>query len=187
MAASPAEVIRPLRRVEYDELVRLGVFQDERVELIDGAIYQMSPIGRPHNFAVQELTELLVLALHGRAKVRPQMSYAASELSEPEPDLMVTPLRDWSRQQANEALLLIEVAESSLAYDRGRKLRLYATCAVPEYWIVNIPDACIEVHTQPEGSAYAKTEKFERGQKIRLSAFPEVEVRVSDVFVRPRE
>src|SRR3954467_225961 len=86
MAASPAEVSRPLRRVEYDQLVNLGVFQDERVELIDGAIYQMSPIGLPHNFAVQELNERLVLALHGRAKVRPQLSYAASELSEPEPD-----------------------------------------------------------------------------------------------------
>ncbi len=131
MAAAPAEVIRPLRREEYDQLVALGAFQDERVELLDGALYAMSPIGIPHDFAVQELNELLVLALPGRAKVRPQMSFAASELSEPEPDLMVTPLVRWDTEQANQAHLIIEVAESSLAHDRGRKLRLYASSACP--------------------------------------------------------
>ena len=182
MAANPAEVIRPLRRVEYDRLVALGVFQDERVELLDGTIYAMSSIGIPHDYAVQELNELLVVALHGRAKVRPQMSYAASELSEPEPDLMVTPLISWDDQQANQAHLIIEVAESSLSYDRGRKLRLYASCGVPEYWIVNLPERCIEVYTLPEGNAYARVEKYVLGQAIRLGAFSDVEVRVSDVM-----
>ena len=181
MSAAPAEVIRPLRRVEYDQLVALGVFQDERVELLDGVLYAMSPIGIPHNFAVQELTELLVLALHGRAKVRPQMSFAASELSEPEPDLMVTPLLPWDTQQANQAHLVIEVAESSLSLDRGRKLRLYASCGVPEYWVVNLPNRCIEVYTQPEGNSYAHVEKYAPGQSICLGAFPDVTVRVSDI------
>ena len=182
MAASPAEVIRPLRRVEYDQLVALGVFQDERIELLDGTIYQMSPIGVPHNFAVQELTELLILALHGRAKVRPQMSFAASELSEPEPDLTITPLVSWESEQANRALLIIEVAESSLGIDRGRKRRLYASCGVPEYWIVNLPERCIEVYTAPDGNAYGHVEKYEPGQAVRLGAFPDVEIRVSDVL-----
>jgi len=182
MAASPAEVIRPLRRVEYDQLVALGVFQDERVELLDGTIYAMSPIGIPHNFAVQELNELLVVALHGRAKVRPQMSFAASELSEPEPDLTITPLVPWNTEQANRAYLIIEVADSSLAHDRGRKRRLYASCGVPEYWIVNLPERCIEVCTTPEGNAYTRVEKYEPGQTVRLGAFPDVEVRVSDVI-----
>src|SRR6187402_753596 len=170
MAASPAEVIRPLRRVEYDQLVALGVFQDERIELLDGALYEMSPIGIPHNFAVQELNELLVVALQGRAKVRPQMSFAASELSEPEPDLAIAPLGPWDAQQANEAHVIIEVAESSLSIDRGRKRRLYASCGVPEYWIVNLPERCIEVYTRPEGNAYAHTERYEPGQSIRLGA-----------------
>lgn len=182
MAASPAEVIRPLRRVEYDRLVALGVFQDERIELLDGALYEMSPIGIPHNFAVQELNELLVMALHGRAKVRPQMSFAASELSEPEPDLTITPLVSWNSEQANQALLIIEVAESSLSIDRGRKRRLYANCGVPEYWIVNLPERCIEVYTRPEANGYTRIEKYEPGQAIRLGAFSDVEVRVSDVM-----
>src|SRR6478609_2700628 len=182
MSAAPAEVIRPLRRVEYDQLLALGVFQDERVELLDGTIYVMSPIGIPHNYAVQELNELLVLALHGRAKVRPQMSYAASEISEPEPDLMITPLLSWDKEQANVAHLIIEVAESSLAHDRGRKRRLYASCGVPEYWIVNLPERCIEVYTLPTANAYTRVEKYEPGQAIRLGAFNDVEVRVSDVI-----
>jgi Uma2 family endonuclease len=131
---------------------------------------------------VQELNESLVLALHGRAKVRPQMSFAASELSEPEPDLTITPLVSWDSEQANQALLIIEVAESSLAIDRGRKRRLYASCGVPEYWIVNLPDRCIEVYTVPESNAYARVEKYEPGQSIRLGAFNDVEVRVADVM-----
>ena len=182
MAALPAEVIRPLRRVEYDQLVALGVFEDERIELLDGALYEMSPIGIAHNFAVQELTEILVLALHGRAKVRPQMSFAASDISEPEPDLTITPMVSWDSEQANLALLIIEVAESSLAIDRGRKRRLYANCGVPEYWIVNLPERCIEVYTAPDGNAYAHVEKYGPGQAIRLGAFSDVEVRVSDVL-----
>lgn len=182
MAAAPAEVIRPLRRVEYDRLVALGVFQDERVELLDGALYAMSPIGTPHNFAVQELTELLILALHGRAKVRPQMSFAASELSEPEPDLTITPLVSWKHEQANQAHVIIEVAETSLAIDRGRKSRLYASSGVPEYWIVNLPERCIEVYTQPHGNAYAHVDRYEPGQSLRLGAFPDVEVPVSAVL-----
>ena len=80
MAASVAEVIRPLRRVEYDQLVALGAFQDERIELLDGALVAMGPIGPPHSSAVQELSELLLPALLGRARVRTQQPFAALEL-----------------------------------------------------------------------------------------------------------
>jgi len=73
-AAANAEIIRPLRRVEYDQLAKLGAFEDERIELLDGEMVTMSPIGTRHNAAVQELNELLVLALHGRATVRCQSS-----------------------------------------------------------------------------------------------------------------
>jgi len=85
MATPATEVTRRLRRVEYDQLVRLGVFANERVELLEGELAAVSPIGAPHDFSVQALTELRVLALRGRAWVGPQMSLAAHELSEPEP------------------------------------------------------------------------------------------------------
>src|SRR3954468_3813768 len=122
MAASSAEVIRPLRRVEYDQLVALGAFENERIELLEGALVAMSPIGPPHNSAVQKLNELLVLALHGRAAVRCQSSFAAHELSEPEPDFAVVPRADYDTDHPSQAYLIIEVAESSLATDRGKKL-----------------------------------------------------------------
>jgi Uma2 family endonuclease len=182
MANAAPEVIRPLRRIEYDQLVALGVFEDERIELLDGLLVAMSPIGAPHNWAVQRLTELLVLALHGRASVRCQMSLAAGELSEPEPDLTVVPAVDYDTDHPHQAYLIIEVADSSLATDRGRKLHLYARCNIPEYWIVNLAERCIEVYTEVSGDAYAKLGKYEHGQVVRLSAFNDVEVRVSDVM-----
>src|SRR5450631_1217800 len=108
MATSAAEVIRPLRRVEYDQLVALGAFQDERIELLDGALVAMSPIGAPHSSAVQKLTRLLVLALVGCAEVRPQLPFAALEFSEPEPDLAVVPLGDYDTEHPAQAHLVIE-------------------------------------------------------------------------------
>jgi Uma2 family endonuclease len=90
-------------------------------------------------------------------------------------------LGPWDAQQPNQAYLIIEVAESSLTIDQGRKRRLYASCGVPEYWIVNLPERCIEVYTNPEGSAYGRIDRYEPGQSIRLGAFNDVEIRVSDV------
>ena len=182
MATSAAEVIRPLRRVEYDQLVKLGAFADERIELLDGELVAMSPIGASHSGAVQKLTRLLVLALEGRAAVRCQSPFAALEFSEPEPDFTVVPLGDYDLDHPSEAYLVIEVSESSLAKDRGRKLRLYASCAVPEYWVVNLPEHCIEVYTGPTPGAYAQVERHERGQSIRLVTFPDVVFAVSDIL-----
>src|SRR6478609_9744192 len=182
MATSAAEVIRPLRRVEYDQLVALGAFQNERIELLEGALVAMSPIGAPHSGAVQRLMRLLVLALEGRAAVRCQSPFAALEFSEPEPDFAVVPAGDYDLDHPSEAYLIIEVAESSLAKDRGKKLRLYASCAIPEYWVVNLPERCIEVYTEPSPGAYARVERFERGQSIGLVAFPDLAFAVSDVL-----
>jgi len=182
MATSAAEVIRPLRRVEYDQLVELGAFQDERIELIEGVLVAMSPIGTRHDATVQRLTRLLVLALEGLAGVRCQSSFAALEYSEPEPDFTLIPPGDYDLAHPSEAYLIIEVAESSLAMDRGKKLRLYATCAVPEYWVVNLPERCIEVYTEPSPGAYARVERYERGQSIALVAFPDVAFAVSDIL-----
>jgi len=181
MATSAAGVIRPLRRGEYDQLVALGAFQDEHIGLLDAELVALSPIGEPHDWAVQELNELLVLALHGRAKVRCQQSSAANELSEPEPDFTVVP-RTNDIAHPSQAYLVIEVAEVSLAKDRGRKLRLYASCAIPEYWVVNLTESCVEVYTEPAPGSYARLERYERGQSISLKAFPDVSIAVSAVL-----
>ncbi|HKO48409.1 MAG TPA: Uma2 family endonuclease [Polyangiaceae bacterium] len=182
VATATAEVIRPLRRVEYDQLIALGAFEDEKIELLDGEMVAMSPIGTAHSATVQRLTELLVLALHGRAFVRCQSSFAASELSQPEPDFAVVAPGDYDQAHPSQAHLIIEVAESSLAKDRGRKLRLYATCQVPEYWVVNLVERCIEVHRDVQAASYARVERYERGQTIRLLAFGDVSIAVSDIL-----
>jgi Uma2 family endonuclease len=182
MATSTAEVIRPLRRVEYDQLVALGAFQDERIELLEGALLAMSPIGAPHSSTVQKLNQLLVLALAGRAAVRCQSSFAALEFSEPEPDFAIVPPGDYDTDHPSIAYLIIEVAETSLAMDRGKKLRLYASCGIPEYWVVNLPERCIEVYTSPSPGAYAHVDRYERGSSICPLAFSDVSFAVSDIL-----
>ncbi len=182
MSSSSAEVIRPLRRVEYEQLVYAGAFRHERVELINGVILQMSPIGSPHRWAVDVLNELFVLAIRRRAWVSVQSSFAAGEYSQPEPDLALVPRDTPRNERACQAYLIVEVSDSSLAYDRGKKARLYATSTVPEYWVVNIIEQVIEVYTQPKDGAYAQVERYQPGQSIRVGAFPDIEIAVSDVF-----
>lgn len=177
----PLAGIRPLRRVEYDRMVQLGMFEDERIELLRGVLVPMSPIGPPHSATLDRLVELLVLALHGRARVRAQNPFAALDDSEPEPDVTVVPLGDYDAGHPERALLVIEVSESSLARDRGVKLRIYAENGVPEYWVVNLVDRRIEVHTEPSKDGYGAVRHVERGESIALGAFPDVAVNVGDV------
>lgn len=180
--ATSLEVIRPLRRTEYDALVALGAFRDERVELLNGALVPVSPIGPAHSSAVQNLTELLLPALLGRGTVRVQNPFAANDLSEPEPDIAIVPRTDYATAHPATAHLIIEVSDSSLAGDRDTKLPVYAASGVPEYWIVNLRDRCIEVYTSPIGSAYAAVSRVEHGQSLHPQYFPDVELNVSDVI-----
>jgi Uma2 family endonuclease len=176
------ETYRPLRRVEYDQLVSLGAFGDERIELVNGVLVPMSPIGPPHSSAIDLLTLLLVRALGDRARIRVQNPFAANDISEPQPDLLLAPLGDYESAHPSESFLVIEVADSSLAYDRGPKLRLYAELGVPEYWIVDVVARRIEVYREPSQGAFGSKRVFEREEAIELVRFPDVAVRVSDVM-----
>jgi Uma2 family endonuclease len=182
MVVAPMENFRPLRRSEFHQLAELGAFEDERVELLDGVLVAMNPIGTRHSSAVDALSELLILALAGRARVRIQNPFAASDISEPQPDLLVAPLGDYRADHPAEAHLIIEVAESSLAKDRGTKARIYAQRNVPEYWIVDVADARVEVYRDPDGGNYRSVRVVGPGESVTLLSFPEVSVRVADVF-----
>jgi Uma2 family endonuclease len=181
MAVSMVEQIRPLRRVEYDKLIALGAFESERIELLNGVLVPKSPIGPSHSSSVQKLSTLLLPALLGRAAVRVQSPFAALELSEPEPDIVVAPPGDYDTEHPSEAFLVVEVAESSLARDRGAKSQLYASCGVAEYWVVNLIDRSIEVFSEPCDGTYRNVRVFARGESVRLVCFPDLEVRVEDV------
>jgi len=181
-APVPPEIARPIRRHEYDKMVALGLFEGERVELLYGVIVVMSPKGAPHESAIEELTMLLAPPLLGRAKVRIQSSFAASDGSEPEPDVAVVPLGDHRDDHPSSAFLLIEVADSSLAVDLGVKAQLYAESGVPEYWVVNVRDKVVVVHSEIAGGVYTRIEPFRSGARLRPTAFPDLEIAVSDVL-----
>jgi Uma2 family endonuclease len=179
------EVIRPLRRVEFEKLAELGAFdEDERIELIRGALVPMNAIGSRHNGVVARITRLFVLATDGRATVTVQGPIAASDDSEPQPDLMLVPLGDYDDENPTAAFLLIEVADSSLEYDRGVKLGIYAEAKVPEYWIIDVKGRRIEVYTEPQGLEYRNVRHFGIGESVSPLHFPDVVFAVSDIIKR---
>jgi Uma2 family endonuclease len=179
-----AQATRPLRRVEYDRLVELGFFADERLELLEGILVTMSPQGSRHATAIQRLNMTLAPALVGRADVRVQSPFAATDNSEPEPDVAVVPSADYLNAHPSRAFLIIEVAESSVARDRA-KAPLYAVAGVSECWIVNLDDDIVEVHREPRNGVFATVRKHGLGEELRLVAFPEIAVR-TDTAIPPR-
>lgn len=170
------ERLRPLRRGEYDRLVELGVFGSERVELLYGMLVSMSPQGAGHAYVVQELARRLTLMLGDRALVRAQSPLALSEESEPEPDVAVVPWGDYRKEHPRTALLVVEVAESSLRDDRLIKGRLYTEAAIPEYWIVDVRRVMLERHTRPSGGSYLERNEHGPGEALALVALPEVSI-----------
>ncbi len=174
--------IRPLRRVEYDRLVDLGVFDGEPIELIQGRLVIVSPQGEPHAFCVTRLNKILVRALGDAAEVRPQQPLAASDVSEPEPDIAVVPAGDYLDAHPRTAHLVIEVSVSSLREDRQVKGPIYAAAGVTEYWIVDVGGQCIEVYSDPGTEGYAGVIRHGLHAVLTVPGFPDVTVRVRDVM-----
>lgn len=182
---SPAVTNQPLRRlkrVEYDRLVEQGAFQRERVELVFGLVVAMSPIDPAHVMSTTVVATKLTLALGVRAQVRCQQPIAATDDSEPEPDVYVTPnSNDWS-QHAARAYLVVEVARTSLAYDRGEKALLYGLAEVDEYWIVDLVNELVEVRRDRDRGTWRSISTYRRGQTVSLLAFPDVAIDVAEIL-----
>lgn len=178
------ERILPLRRAQYDRMVEAGIFDDQRVELLRGVLVEMSPQGPPHADASALLTELLIRALPTTAQVRCHLPFAASDISEPEPDVAVYPARRFGHDHPDQAFLIVEVSDSSLRKDRGLKSEIYAEAGVPEYWIVDLVHGVVEVRTDPADGHYTRTVTRGRGEHIALAAFPEIAIATDD-FLPP--
>lgn len=176
------ERLRPLRRTEYEQLAATGAFQGERVELLAGKLVTMSPRGTRHSETVSRLTKLLVPRLLGRAEVRVQDAFAASDESEPEPDVAVVPAGDYSRAHPVHALLLVEVSDSSLADDLGIKLEIYQESRVEEYWVVDLTRDQVLVHQRTSDGRFAAAVPRGRGQSVAPQAFPELALAVNDLL-----
>ena len=177
----PAERLRPLRRSEYDQLVEIQAFCDEKVELLYGRLVVMSPQGTRHAGVIQRLTMILAREVGERAEVRVQLPLAVSDTSEPEPDLSIVERGDYLDQHPSRALLVVEVAESSVAEDRA-KAGLYAACGVPDYWIVNLKRGVVEVYREPDEGRYSNVSRHERGGALSLVAFPDVSISLDQIL-----
>ncbi len=191
VALEPELLPRPLTREQFDVLVGAGAYEDQRVELIEGVVVDMAPQGPEHADTVGRLTTRLAWRLGAafgeRFMVRPQVPLAATDTSEPEPDLYVI---DWadSRAEAHPrwAHLVIEIAQSSRRTDLGIKARIYAAAAVPRYWVIDLAARVAVVHTDPvPGDGTAGTAMYGTVRRLPLDTELEVlglAVRLSDVL-----
>ncbi len=158
---------------EYHRMGEAGILhEDDRVELIEGEIVEMAAIGTRHFTCVNILNRLLMRAVGDEAIVSVQNPVRLDEHNEPQPDLAVIRTRDYrqSLPKPEDVLFLIEVSDTTLAYDRNIKLPLYARSEIPEVWIVDIADETIERHTEPSGNIYRHTEKVRCGETFESAA-----------------
>jgi Uma2 family endonuclease len=181
------ERLRPISVDEYHRMIEAGILdEDEKVQLIDGMLVAMTPLGQPHAFAIMRLTRLLARALSDDFEVLPQLPLTLGDDSEPEPDLAVVRAQDVASttRHPRTALLVIEVSGDSLRFDRRTKAALYARTGIPEYWIVNLEDATIEVRSNPDAAtgAYRETRVVPGGETLTATAVPGVSVDVASLF-----
>ena len=192
LADPGAAVAIPRHRFTVDDFARLGeagVFtEDDRVELIDGEIRDMAPIGQPHAWIVNRLTWRLVTRLAGRAWVSVQNPLRLDRYTEPLPDLAVARggEDDYADRhlEAGDVLLVIEVADSSLRYDRAEKLPRYSGSGIPEAWLVDVAARAVTVCTGPGPDGYADRRLFRPGEEIASTAVAGLRVTVDEVVGR---
>jgi Uma2 family endonuclease len=176
------ESIRRISRKEYRQMVEAGILdEDEPVELLDGMLVTKMSRGGPHDRAVIWLNKVLTRAVDDSLEVRPQCGFAASEWSEPEPDLAIVRADPTLWDHPSEALLVIEVADSSLRRDRVWKQAVYAKAGIPEYWVVNVKEHTVEVYSEPTPTGFARKLTLRSGDVLRPSLVPGIEIAVAEM------
>ncbi len=190
--ADPQAVPIPRHRFTVEDFARLGeagIFsEDDRVELIDGEILDMTPIGQPHAWIVNRLNRRLVTRLAERTYVSVQNPLRLDGHTEPQPDLVVArggeddyPDR---HLEAGDVLLVIEVADSSLRYDRAEKMPRYGRSGIPEAWLVDVAAGAVTVYTAPGAGGYANEQVFRPGAEIASTAVAGLRVTVQEIVGR---
>ncbi len=189
-AQQPPERVEVHRftREEYERVAKRGGFSsDRRVELVDGIVYDMSPQSGRHAKGIVLANQALMVAFGSGYHIRPQLPLALGDDSMPEPDIAViagSPA-DYP-DHPSEAVLVVEVAESSQHHDGERKAKLYAKAGLPDYWITNLRRDAVEVLRDPQRGTYRERLVFRKGERISPLARPEVSIAVEDLLP-PRE
>lgn len=178
---------RPFTAVEYHKMAQAGILRDdERVELIAGEVIRKVPIGPGHGGHVNKLTQLFVQRFAGRAVVAVQNSVRVDPFSEPEPDVVLLAYRDdfytTRIPQPADVLLLVEVGDSSAAFDRRVKRLLYARTGIAEVWLIDLTAGVITVHRGPGADGYAEEATVRPGMRLAPAAFPEDWIEVGEII-----
>lgn len=191
MAVSPVRS-KHWTRLEYERLIDLGAFRPgERIELIGGALLICEPQGSPHFTAVGLVEDALRAAFGVGWTIRAQGPIALDDDSEPAPDIAVVPgsRRDHSRSHPSHPVLIVEVAESSLEFDRGEKASLYARAGIADYWILNLVEQVLEVYREPvadpdapHGWRYGSVTTLRAGELVAPLALAHVGISVTDLL-----
>jgi len=183
--------VEPRRRLftvdEYHAMARAGVLgEDDRVELIEGEVVEMTPIGSRHASCVDRLTQLLPGRVAGRAIVRIQSPVVLSDLAEPEPDAaLLRPRDDFyadEHPRPDDLLLLIEVADTSADYDRERRIPLYARSGVPEVWLVDLEAGTVEAYRTPSPEGYRDLQRAGRDEVLGPVKLADLEIELGAIL-----
>jgi Uma2 family endonuclease len=172
---------------EYYRMAEAGILsEDDRVELIDGEVVQMPAIGSRHAACVRRFTQLFSERAANRALVSVQNPVRLSKYSEPQPDLaMLRPRGDFyasGHPGPEDVLLIVEVADTSVEYDRTVKVPLYARAAIPEVWLVDLASDIVEVYRRPSTTGYQIAQRANRRDTLSVEALPGITVSVGDVL-----
>lgn len=172
---------------DYHRMGDTGILRaEDRVELIYGEIVSMSPTGNPHNAAVDRANRAFVYAAGDKAIVRVQGSVRLNLYNEPEPDLvLLKPKEDFYAKSGAcpaDVMLIIEMADSSLRYDRKVKARLYADMGIPEYWVADLNARCVFAYSDRQAKSYRLVRQFRPGDVIAPELLPDCKIPVESLL-----
>lgn len=173
---------------EYYRMVEAGILtEQEQVELIEGEVQRMPPLGKKHAACVDRLIYLFHSLYEQKAQLRVRNPLLLDDFSEPQPDFMILkPRKDFYAQQAprpKDVLLLIEVADSSLLFDKQVKIPLYAQHSIEEVWLVDQISELIYIHKKPGEQSFLEIQMLRRGENLSPKAFPKMVLQVDDLIM----
>lgn len=171
---------------DYYKMIELGILTDyEKAEIIEGELIKKMTVGDRHAAIVDFLTKFFVKNVPDNILVRIQNPVRLSKYNEPEPDVVLADLTKYDGKRhprPAEVLLVVEVSDTTVKYDRDRKLPLYAEAEIPEVWIINLPNEIIEVHKKPNVGLYQTVEIYKRDETFKTNALPDFSLSVDDVL-----